>query len=61
MSRTRLLVINDRGQWKINLNGQHRGPYKTQRDAIRAAVNAAHAEALKGNDAQVLVEGQDNR
>jgi hypothetical protein len=54
MSRAQYFVVSHEGQWKIKFQGQHYGPYNTQRDAIRAAVDAAHK--AKG-DAQVLVQG----
>ena len=46
--------------WKINYDGEHYGPYATQGDAIRAAVDAAHKAGENGDDAQVLVQGQNN-
>ena len=42
MAHTNYIVVRDQGQWKITLNGARYGPYATQRDAIRAAVDAAH-------------------
>lgn len=57
MARTQYVVVLRNGQWMITLNGKHYGPYATQRQAIRAAVDAAHE--TKG-DAQVLVQGQNN-
>jgi hypothetical protein len=61
MARTQYFVVKHDNQWKITLNGQHHGPYSTQRDAIRAAVDAAHTSGQKGVDSQVLVQGQDNQ
>ncbi len=50
------LVLHE-GQWKINYDGEH----ATQREAIRAAVDAAHkAGEDNGDDAQVLVQGRNN-
>jgi hypothetical protein len=50
MARTQFIVVRDQGQWKISLNGVHYGPYATQRDAVRAAVDAAHEAGTYGND-----------
>ncbi|HZO53952.1 MAG TPA: DUF2188 domain-containing protein [Bryobacteraceae bacterium] len=61
MARTRYFVVLHEGQWKINLNDKHDGPYNTQAAAIRAAVDAAHSTGTKGGDAQVLVQGQNNQ
>jgi Uncharacterized protein conserved in bacteria (DUF2188) len=42
MAHTPYVVFRDQGQWNIKSNNVHCGPYATQRDAIRAAVDAAH-------------------
>ena len=46
MAHTPYVVFRDQGQWKITSNGVHYGPYATQRDAVRAAVDAAHNAAV---------------
>ena len=61
MARAQYVVVLDDNQWKISFNGKLYGPYKTQRDAIRAAVDAAHKAGGQGTDAQVLVQGTDNK
>lgn len=58
MSRVRYYVVRHDGQWKISFNGEHYGPYQSQRAAIRTAVDAAHKAT---GDAQVLVQGADNQ
>lgn len=58
MARDQYFVVIHNNEWKISYNGKHYGPYPTQRAAIRAAVDAAHK--AKG-DAQVLVQGTDNK
>ena len=42
MAHTQYIGVRHEGHWKISLNGAHYGPYATQRDAIRAAVDTAH-------------------
>lgn len=61
MARVQYFVVLHQNQWKISLNGKHYGPYTTQRDAIKAAVDAAHTEGKKGNDSQVLIQGENNQ
>ena len=61
MARTQYFVVLHNSQWKINLDGQHYGPYVTQAAAIRAAVDAAHGTGRRGLDAQVLVQGTNNQ
>jgi hypothetical protein len=53
------IVFREQGQWKIKSNGVHSGPFPTQKDAIRAAIDAAHEAGLKGLNGQVLLEGRD--
>jgi hypothetical protein len=52
------IVFRDQGQWAVKKDCVHYGPYPTQRDAIRAAVEAAHAAGLKGLDGQVVLQDQ---
>lgn len=58
MAREKYVVVNHRGQWEIAHHGKHDGPYPTQRDAVRNAVDMAHQA---GQDAQVLVQDSDDR
>lgn len=61
MARAQYVVVNHGGQWKIAFNNQHYGPYATQADAIKVAVDSAHKAGRDGHDAQVLVQGQNNQ
>ena len=58
MAHTQYIVVRDHGQWNIKSSGMHYGPYATQRDAIRAAVDAAHEAGRKGLNGQVLLQDQ---
>jgi hypothetical protein len=58
MAHTPYIVFREQGQWAIKSNGTHYGPYATQRDAIRAAVDAAHAAGEKGLTGQVMLQDQ---
>ena len=58
MLRTDYRVVLHEGRWKITLAGKDFGPYSTQKDAIRSAVDAAHIEGQRSPfGAQVLVQG----
>lgn len=61
MARAVYYVVNAQGRWKIKHGDQYFGPYATQRDAIRASVDAAHQSGKNGHDAQVLIQGQNNQ
>ena len=58
MAHAQYFIIRDQGQWKILLDGVRYGPYATQRDAVRAAVDAAHESGLQGLNGQVLLRDQ---
>jgi hypothetical protein len=59
MDRDQYFVVLHKGEWKIKHNGRHSHPYETQADAIRSAIDAAHAAHREGGLSQVLVQGQD--
>jgi len=61
MARHQYFVVLHNDEWKISYQGKHYGPYRTQGDAITAARRAAHATAQKGLNAQVLVQGENNK
>ena len=61
MQRAQYVVVIKNGTWQIAFDGEHYGPYATQRDATRAAVDAAHRCGEQGVDAQVLIQAADNK
>jgi hypothetical protein len=61
MARVQYFVVLHENVWKVKHEGKHYGPYSTQRDAIRDAVDAAHQSGRNGHDAQVLVQGTNNQ
>ena len=52
MARTQYFVTTYQGQFYVMLNQQRYGPYRTQREAIRAAVDGAHQTP----NSQVMVQ-----
>jgi hypothetical protein len=56
MSRAEYFVLQDGPHWKVRLDGQDCS-FQTQSDAVKAAIDAAHAAGRAGLDAQVLVQG----
>jgi hypothetical protein len=56
MSRADYFILQDGPQWKVRFNGED-CTFQTQADAMRAAIDAAHAAGRAGVDAQVLVQG----
>lgn len=61
MARIQYFVVGYEDAWKISVDGEHEGPYATQAQAIRIAVDRAHRSGGTGHDAQVLVQGEDRR
>ena len=61
MSRAQYFVVFHENQWKISFEGRHYGPYSTQAEAIRTAVDTAHTAGNQGHDAQVLVQVENNQ
>lgn len=62
MARDVYYVVLHDGEWKISYSGKHYGPYSTQRDAIKAAVDTAQKAGQRNLDgAQVLVQGTNNQ
>ena len=61
MARAHYYVVHKQGQWWIELDGKHYGPYSTQKAAIKDAVDSAHSSGKNGHDAQVRVQGQNNQ
>jgi hypothetical protein len=60
MARQQYVVVKGgRDEWSVTHHGKSDGPYKTQREAIGIAVDKAHKDGEKGNDAQVVVQGED--
>ena len=58
MSRAKYYVVLHEGQWKIKYGDKRTSAYRTQKAAIRAAIDAAHKA---GGDAQVFVQGENNQ
>ncbi|WP_244430214.1 DUF2188 domain-containing protein [Bradyrhizobium liaoningense] len=64
--KTSWLVFNisftlHKDEWTVVVNGKHSAPYATQKEAFRAAVDAAHADGKAGHDAQVLVQRENHQ
>ncbi|MFC3727423.1 DUF2188 domain-containing protein [Neoaquamicrobium sediminum] len=61
MARAQYFVVRHEGQWKISFEGNHYGPYDTQKAAIKIAIDTAKKSGDSGHDAQVLVQGTDSK
>jgi hypothetical protein len=61
MAGVQYFVTRYKGQWAVSLKDAYSGPHATEQEAIGVAVESAHEQGQAGNDAQVLVQGHDNR
>jgi hypothetical protein len=53
--RTRYVVVRQEDVWFILFAGEEFGPYKTEREAMLFAIDAAHLLGEQGEDTQVHV------
>lgn len=61
MDRLKYFVVRQEEVWKIAHAGHHSGPFASQRAAIDAAIRSASDSTARGQSAQVIVQGEDNR
>jgi hypothetical protein len=52
---TRYIVVRQDDVWFIKFDGDEYGPYKTDREAMLFAIDAAHNLGNSGEDTQVLL------
>jgi hypothetical protein len=53
-SRTRYLVMRQEDAWFITFNGEEFGPYRSEREAMLFAIDAAQKLGENGEETQVL-------
>jgi hypothetical protein len=53
-SRTRYLVMRQEDVWFITFHGEEFGPYRSEREAMLFATDAAHKLGEMGEDTQVF-------
>ena len=54
-------VVRAGNSWTIKYDKQNYCTYKTQQEAVNNAIKTAHRIGEQGHEAQVLVQGIDNR
>jgi hypothetical protein len=52
---TRYLVVHEADVWMIKFDGEEYGPYRSEREALLFAVDAAQKLGEQGEDTQVLL------
>jgi hypothetical protein len=53
--RARYMVVGGDGNWLIRFDGDEFGPYRTEREAMLFAIDAAYNLGEQGEGAQVVV------
>jgi hypothetical protein len=56
--RARYLVVRHQDEWVIKFEGEEFGPYKSQREAILFAIDAAQKLGEQDDPTKVLVMGE---
>jgi hypothetical protein len=59
MAHERHYIVFHEGHWRVKHEGKFSDPYPSQAAAVAAAIEAAHRGGEYGNQAQVLVHGED--
>jgi hypothetical protein len=59
MAHERHYIVFHEGHWRVKHEGKFSAPYPSQAAAIAAAIEAANRAGEYGNQAQVLVHGED--
>ncbi|MBX7199130.1 MAG: DUF2188 domain-containing protein [Rhodospirillaceae bacterium] len=54
-------VVRAGDKWTIKYDKQNYGTFKTQQEAVNHAIKTAHRVGEKGHNAQVMIQGIDNR
>jgi hypothetical protein len=57
-SRVRYLVVRHRYEWLIKFEGEEFGPYKSKREAMLFAIDAAQKLGQQDEPTEVLVMGE---
>lgn len=53
--KARYVVLQDKGEWKINLDNRYYGPFHTADEAEKMAIETARGAAERGFEASVLI------
>jgi hypothetical protein len=56
-TRARYVVVRGDGNWLIQFDGEEFGPYRTEREAMLFAIDAAYNLGEQGQPTQVVVLG----
>ena len=60
MAHARYILVQQGDDWMIRYGDEEFGPYKTKSEAMLFAVDAAQKLGEKGDEAEVLLMGENN-
>jgi hypothetical protein len=61
MALEQYFVVHHNNEWKIIFKDKHYGPYASQQESIKVAIDCAYAMGEIGIAAQVLVQDADQK
>ncbi len=61
MARAQYFLVKNQSGWCVKLMGQQYGPYSSQEVAMKAALAAAQKAGEMGHQAEIVVQGPDNK
>ena len=61
MALAKYAVVRSGNVWTVRYDKQDYGKFKSQQEAVNYAIKTAYRIGEKGHDAQVLVQGIDNK
>jgi len=60
MAHARYIIVQQGDDWKIRLGEEEFGPYRTKSEAMLFAIDAAQKLGEHGDQAEVLLMGENN-
>jgi hypothetical protein len=55
MAHLRYFVFDDQSTWKIDLNGQLYGDFRSEQEAVSKAIENAFSNSMSGHKTDILV------
>jgi hypothetical protein len=55
MAHLRYFVLDDQNAWKIDLNGELYGNFRSEQEAVSKAIENAFSKSMSGHKAEILI------
>ena len=60
MAHLRYFVFEDHSHWKVGIDGQVLGDYRSEQAAMSSAIERAFSHSMRGHKAEILVRDKDS-